>query len=210
MPCAGLALSNLHPISLSLDVASPKFNTGCPSQLYWMGRDRSWLVAHCFHLHPLAVRLQGNKGRIGNSIDGDWLESLAIAESAVHTSKGDEAIYVYELSPGDRSVGRRTHGFSFSEIERFAIRSTNALHRRNVTERIYFNGADVPPQVLQRIDETIKTVVENERSPLHYRLLVRDFYKRTRRALKMTRRRLLGRNPQARPELVRAERGNGG
>ncbi len=80
-----LVLENLHPITLTCDVASDAFMAEWPSHVYWVDRDRRWLIAHCFHLHPLAVRGVPAKIDINTTIDGDYLTELGV---------GPEKLYV--------------------------------------------------------------------------------------------------------------------
>ena len=134
----GLALQHLHPISLRCDVNSNEFWIGWPSHLYWIGPDRDWLLAHCFHLHPMAVRGVPKTIDIESTIDGDYLLALGIASSEYYVCKNSDELLCLELSSELKRINTRTGSLKSRHLSRFLAIGSNPLHHAFFANPIVF------------------------------------------------------------------------
>jgi hypothetical protein len=158
--CA-VALNHLHPITLSCDVASSEFMVNWPSHVYWIAPDRSWLLAHCFHLHPIAVRGVPDSIDIQTTIDGDYLLGLGVDLKDLYICKDSDEFFCVELSPRAKrilgSLGRVTK----RAIVRFSLTGCNPLHRGFYAQAIRWRGPRepiIPDNVFRQIDELVLAV----------------------------------------------------
>jgi hypothetical protein len=134
----GLALQHLHPISQRCDVNSNEFWIGWPSHLYWIGPDRDWLLAHCFHLHPMAVRGVPKTIDIESTIDGDYLLALGIASSEYYVCKNSDELLCLELSSESKRINTRTGSLKSRHLSRFLAIGSNPLHHAFFANPIVF------------------------------------------------------------------------
>ncbi|MET0709958.1 MAG: hypothetical protein ABWY82_24405, partial [Tardiphaga sp.] len=134
----GLALQHLHPISQRCDVSSNEFWVGWPSHLYWVSPDRDWLLAHCFHLHPIAVRGVPARIDIESTIDGDYLMSLGMKPAEYYICDSSDELLCFELSPGSKRINTRTGRLKPWHLARFLAMGSNPLHHRFFEHPILF------------------------------------------------------------------------
>jgi hypothetical protein len=156
-----LALQHLHPISLRCDVSSGEFWIGWPSHLYWIAPDRRWLLAHCFHLHPMAVRGVPRSIDIESTIDGDYLLALGLAPSEYYFCDSSDELLCLELSPSSKRINTRTGRLHNRHVSRFLAIGSNPLHHAFFAKPILFRGAHDPapsPEMKQQIESLIAAV----------------------------------------------------
>jgi len=146
-----VALSNLHPITLSCDVTSDEFMVEWPSHLYWIAPDRSWLIAHCFHLHPIAVRGVPGAIDIHATIDGDYLLGLRVDASQLYVSSNSDEFFCVELSPQAKRILKTTGRLTTRNLIRFSL-GCNPLHLQFFTQPILWRGLREPqiPEMVAR------------------------------------------------------------
>jgi hypothetical protein len=158
-----LALQHLHPISQRCDVSSNEFWTGWPSHLYWVSPQRDWLLAHCFHLHPMAVRGVPKRIDIESTIDGDYLLSLGIKPEEYYVCDSSDELLCFELSPAPKRINTRTGRLKPRHLARFLAMGSNPLHHRFFEHPILFRTAQVPSiprEMREQIGDLIATVRE--------------------------------------------------
>ena len=168
----GLALQHLHPISQRCDVSSNEFWVGWPSHLYWVSPDRDWLLAHCFHLHPIAVRGVPARIDVESTIDGDYLMSLGIKPAEYYICDSSDELLCFELSPGSKRINTRTGCLQPQHLARFLAMGSNPLHHRFFERPILFRGNKDPlftREMTQQIEGFLATVQRGP--PVFYRWL---------------------------------------
>src|SRR5262249_43468558 len=156
---------HLHPIALHCDTASSEFWVGWPAQLYWMAPDRSWLLAHCFHLHPMAVQGIPRAIDLNTTIDGDYLLSLNIHHDQFYFCEDSRELVCLELSPSAKRINTRTGRLAPCHLSRFMALYGNSLHRRFFAQPILIRGsreAAIPAEVKAEAEQLIRLV---ERGP---------------------------------------------
>jgi hypothetical protein len=156
-----LGLRHLHPISKGCDAASSEFLVGCPAHVYWIAPDRSWLLAHCFHLHPMAVRGVPTVIDQDATIDGDYLLGLGLKADQFYICQSSDEFLTLELSPKVKRIDARVGRLAERHLSRFSAIATNTLHREFFTKRILFRGAqepEIPPDVMLRITAFVDAV----------------------------------------------------
>ena len=156
-----IALNNLHSISLSCDVRSEEFMVSWPSHVYWIAPDRSWLMAHCFHLHPLAVRGVPANIDIHTTIDGDYLVELGADAGQFYVCDNSDAFFCVELSPNIKRVPARTGWLRKRYLVRFSVSACNALHRRFFAQTIWWKTSpdpNVPDDLLHEAADYVAAV----------------------------------------------------
>jgi hypothetical protein len=158
---SALGLRHLHPISKACDAESSEFLVGCPSHVYWIASDRGWLLAHCFHLHPMAVRGVPPVVDPDATIDGDYLLGLGLDAGQCYICQNSDEFLTLELSPRVKRIDARLGRLAEGHLSRFSAIATNSLHRDFFTKQIVFRGAqepNIPPDVTLRIAAFVDTV----------------------------------------------------
>ena len=158
---SALGLRHLHPISKGCDAASSEFLVGCPAHVYWIDPDRSWLLAHCFHLHPMAVRGVPTVIDPDATIDGDYLLGLGLKADQFYICQSSDEFLTLELSPKVKRIDARVGRLAERHLSRFSAIATNALHRDFFARQILFRGAqepEIPPDVALRITAFVDAV----------------------------------------------------
>jgi hypothetical protein len=167
---SALALRHLHPISLSCDAASNKFLVGWPSHVYWIAPDRTWLLAHCLHLHPMAVRGVPKRIDVNTTIDGDYLLGLGIAADQCYVCESSDELLCLELSPKAKRINTRVGRLTARHLSRFAAVISNAMHRDFFARAILIRGPQepvIPAQVAHQVVGFINTIKQGP--PLIYK-----------------------------------------
>ena len=164
---SALGLRHLHPISKGCDAASSEFLVGCPAHVYWIAPDRSWLLAHCFHLHPMAVRGVPTVIDPDATIDGDYLLALGLKADQFYICQSSDEFLTLELSPKVKRIDARVGRLAERHLSRFSAIATNALHRDFFTKRILFRGAqepEIPPGVTLQIMAFVEGVKQGPKA----------------------------------------------
>jgi hypothetical protein len=155
-----LVLKNLHPITMTCSVDSPNFMTSWPSHVYWISPHRDWLEAHCFHLHPIAVRGVPANIDINTTIDGEYLTGLGIDADSLFVCENSDQFICVEISPESKTIGGKFGRFSKKLVVRFSV-SCNSLHRQFFIHAIRWRGtrdAQIPTGTLQDISDCVAAV----------------------------------------------------
>jgi hypothetical protein len=139
-----VVLSHLHPITLSCDVASDEFMVNWPSHVYWIAPDRSWLIAHCFHLHPIAVRGVPASIDIHTTIDGDYLMGLGVDAKELYVCADSDKFFCVELSPHAKRILATMGRLTKRALVRFSVIGCNPLHREFYAHAIRWRGLREP------------------------------------------------------------------
>jgi hypothetical protein len=142
-------LDNLHPITLSCDVASNEFMVEWPSHVYWIAPDRSWLVGQCFHLHPLAVRGIPDAIDVDTTIDGDYLMGLGVDASQLYVCADSDELFCVELSPRAKRILKIVGRLTARKLVRFSL-GCNPLHVQFFARSIRWRGLR-EPQIPERV-----------------------------------------------------------
>jgi hypothetical protein len=151
-----VVLDHLHPISLTCDVRSDQFLTNWPSHVYWIAPDRSWLLAHCFHMHPLAVRGVPGKIDIHTTIDGDYLTELGAGPDELYICADSDELFCVELSPQSKRILGTLGSLTRRELLRFSVGYCNPLHRAFFPTAIHWRTSEattVPADVTRQAEE---------------------------------------------------------
>lgn len=160
-----LVLENLHPITRTCDVASDGFMADWPSHVYWVDPDHRWLIAHCFHLHPLAVRGVPAKIDINTTIDGDYLTELGVGPDKLYVCADSDEFICAEISPEAKRINTQLGRFSKKALIRFSM-DCNALHRAFYPQAILWRTTAepaVPDEVLRETAEMNAAVAQGSR-----------------------------------------------
>ncbi len=145
---------NLHQISIEL--MWPTVTGNWPSMLFF--RDSENLIAHCFHLHPVAfVAKPGLK--VDVSVDGDLVNGFSHDETHVVIDPTELAIA--EISPADRtiSLGGRTQTVEsiadWAANPRCASPTHRWFFRHTIVHRGSADAFDLSPvnEILDRLNE---------------------------------------------------------
>jgi hypothetical protein len=151
-----VVLDNLHPITLSCNVASEEFMVTWPSHIYWIAPDRSWLMAHCFHLHPIAIRGVPRSIDIHSTIDGDYLLGLGVDSEQLYVCADSDDFFCVELSPHAKRILGPVGRLTKRAVIRFSVSGCNPLHRDFFAQSIHWRSlreARIPESVLRQAEE---------------------------------------------------------
>jgi hypothetical protein len=174
-----MVFKNLHPITLTCDVASDGFMVHWPSHVYWIALDRSWLIAHCFHLHPLAVRGVPAKIDINTTIDGDYLTGLGVGANQLYVCKDSDELFCVEISPEAKRMISPLGHFTKKALVRFSV-SCNPLHRAFYSHAIRWRGLadpEIPESILHETEEMNAAVARGSKYE-ELRLALKQFIRR--------------------------------
>lgn len=159
-----LSLRHLHQMSRAHDFLSgDRFLNQWPSHLYWWGgRDR--LIARCFHMHPLMVQSKASVSRIGDSIDGEFLDNLNYPLDKYFIARGNEDFLGIELSSSGRSWGMPLSPPSAWMVALFGVWHANSRHWHFFRHEIVYSGQSHTPDPLDSLlDDLIKQVIKRVR-----------------------------------------------
>lgn len=132
----GIALGNLHELSYAHNwFALGGFLNEWPSHIYLIYEER-FLIAHCFHLHPLLVKAPPRNLHIRNTIDGDYVKKLGYSLADHYVVQGE--FLGVELSPENRTWGLPLGNASLSRVILFALQYANATHWHYFPHRIIY------------------------------------------------------------------------
>lgn len=144
-----------HPITT--DLTWPNGKSSHPSLMFF--RDAENLVAHCFHLHPIAFVMKlGDKFDV--SVDQDLPNGFSRDEIHIVTDPNELAIA--EMSPADRTVMSNSYDTTAETIASWAAAPpdrTTAMHRWFFRHSIVHKGSaeafDLSPvnEILDRLHE---------------------------------------------------------
>jgi hypothetical protein len=152
-----VVLNNLHPITLTCDAASNEFMDQWPSHVYWIAPDRSWLLAHCFHLHPIAVRGIPKSIDICTTIDGDYLVGLGVSAQEIYVVTDSDEFFCVELSPRAKQIAEAKGRLTQRALVRFSVVSCNPLHRAFYEHAIRWRGSQelkIPENILREAEDS--------------------------------------------------------
>lgn len=168
-----IALRNLHPMSAAHDILSDRFLNAWPSHIYWiLGQDL--LLAHCFHLHPLAVIAPRPTRRFRGTIDGDFVGRLGLDWSQIHVVEHSDEIFGMEMSPAARDWGIPGRQASIDAIIAFDALYANRFHRRFFAHRITMRGEGDPevPTFIRDHEAGLLREIARRRSPVRRTAMV--------------------------------------
>lgn len=144
-----------HPITD--DLVWPAGKSSWPSMVYF--RDADNLVAHCFHLHPIAfVARPGLTMEV--SVDSDLADSFA--QDEIHVVTDPDELAIAEMSQGDKTI---TSNHRSNTVENIADWAANPPGRTTKRHRWFFRhsivhrglaaGFDISPvnDILERLQE---------------------------------------------------------
>lgn len=128
-----LLLDNLHPFERSFFADAPCFSA-FPSHVQWRADDAG-VVVHSFHLHPVALRVLGERpaftGGIRETLDGGYLDDLFRPGDPLHVVEDSDS--AFNCSVEDRDdfgaglIGKKP--FDMTELAMFAMLHAGRLGR---------------------------------------------------------------------------------
>lgn len=122
---ANFVMKNLHQLSLSHVFNSRKFINSACSHIYFLGH--SYLIARCFHLHPILVVADKKYNlKLNSTIDGDMFKSLKIPLKRYYVSNGD--FFAVEFTEKTKKWWGATGYPRLKSMIRFAIFNVNKYH----------------------------------------------------------------------------------
>jgi hypothetical protein len=122
-----LALQNIHQMSSAHEWSLGKrFLNIWPSHIYWMGKN--FIVARCFHMHPIMVKSKIGSMLIGDTIDGKFLANLRYPFSKYYISRGSDDFFGIELSPKKRNWGQSLYEPTIGSVIKFGVMHASKLH----------------------------------------------------------------------------------
>jgi hypothetical protein len=144
-----IGLRSLHPQSRGSLWGSRQFNSDWPSQLFWPDGD-DLLVAHCWQLHPMAIRPRRRSTVFHQTIDGDFLARAIRDGQRVHIVQDSREFCVLELSRLDHGgiADHRLDVFDPARFRQWAAGSLLAVNRQFVRYPIVYHDGDIAPQRL--------------------------------------------------------------
>lgn len=137
--------ANRHPIARECLFDGGK--THLPTVLFFRNRDN--VVEHCFHLCPVAIRVDGRDLKFSGTIDDDLLGRFE--ESEIFVVKDLECALA-ELSPANK-IFHTAEGLSVEYVARFGYRRFRPRHLWNATHGMLIAGNrdEVNTSVMQEI-----------------------------------------------------------
>ncbi|MEW5723202.1 MAG: hypothetical protein AB1896_08855 [Thermodesulfobacteriota bacterium] len=154
-PLVGLAIRNLHPI------AQGHYQDGEGNRKlghhYWPLGDQGVLI-RCFHPLPFFLWPEVKDDRVHTTIEHDLVRRCVPNYEDVRVIKDSDEIFSCELVPEDYQVETIPAVPNSDEmVAEWALKWTNAYHRKFVRERIVLHagGAEVPEETKAESDRVI-------------------------------------------------------
>lgn len=139
-----LAFSHRHDLTRIMEWGEERFNNGWPSQMFWFQPPQG-IVAHCWHLHPLAVRPRAEMVDFTRTIDFDFIGMALdrLPPDKIHIVRDSGEICQMELSTTlhQSEMVRQAGPFSRSAVDRW-IQTHLLPHNRDfVRTQILYKGS---------------------------------------------------------------------
>ena len=155
-----MIFDHLHQLSRAHNfLSSTEFLNVWPSHVYWINDQDRQIVAHCFHMHPLMVLAPKGITKIGNTIDGDFLDKLPYPLKSYYVVQDD--FMGFDMAPSERNWGQKLGPPSIRAIKTFSMLYVNPKHWHFFTKRITFSpdpDLKVPPEITAFVDGVVKRV----------------------------------------------------
>lgn len=158
-----MALRHLHQMSKAHDwLSGSGFLNVWTSHIYWWGGgDR--LIARCFHMHPLMVQSKAGVFRIGDTIDGQFLDKLNYPLDKYYIARDNNDFLGVELSSSDRSWGHPLSQPSAWMAALFGLWHANSLHWHFFSHQIVYIGDNhatnpLDPSVINLVEQVCKRI----------------------------------------------------
>jgi hypothetical protein len=136
-----ITLRNLHSMSKELNFLGERFNNEWPAHLYFINRDKTALVAKCFHLHPLMVYVKKNIKLGNDTIDGNFVKKLNIPEKKKLVINNIDQCFGIDMTCSTRRWGCPVGRPNLQKIMDFVITKTNTTHRQLFKKEIIFSAS---------------------------------------------------------------------
>lgn len=154
---------HFHPAMWSHLWGSRAFSS-YPSNLLWRGSGDS-LLFRCFHLHPLAIRVQFDSPTYGvlprSTLDEEYLPRLFADIGTIHCVADSDEAAICSLTPEEFAFAklRAYQRPDVLFVARWAEASASALHRQFVERPYRWHSGDIPSADWQSIEsESAKCV----------------------------------------------------
>ena len=149
-----LMFDHMHQLSRAHNFLSDQFLNQWPSHIYWINDQERQIIAHCFHMHPLMVLAPKRTAKIGNTIDGDFLDNLPYPLESYYVVQND--FMGFDLAPAERHWGQVLASPSLKDINSFSLMHAHRKHWHFFSKRLVFS---VYPEV--RPQEHISFFIDN-------------------------------------------------
>ena len=144
---------------------------GYPSCLRWNVANEGWLI-HCFHLHPLALRVQRDNPRFvtrfATSLDGEYVARLFDGTQDLAFATDTDAFAMVTLR--DASMGpfpTPGHGPSVATVARWAEANAALLHRAFSGVAFRWHGGPVTESAWQPAEQRARNILAEVKDRLH-------------------------------------------
>lgn len=167
---AGIALKNHHPMWDAFDWDGGQF-ANFPSCLRWNVADEGWLI-HCFHLHPLALRVQRDNPRylasFSTSLDGEYVARLFDGTQDLAFATDTDTFAMVTLREGEMgpfpAPGCKP---SIADVARWAEASAFMLHRAFAGVPFRWHDGPVSESIWAGAEQRAQTILAEIRQRLH-------------------------------------------
>jgi hypothetical protein len=168
---AGIALRHHHPMWDGFDWDGGCF-TDYPSCLRWnVPGHPAWLI-HCFHLHPVALRVQRHNprfvARFTTSLDGEYVARLFDGtDDLAFATDTDEFAMVTLRERTMPPFPKPNHRSGTAELARWAESNAYLLHRAFAGVGFRWHAEAVAEASWQAVERRARTILGEARDRLH-------------------------------------------
>lgn len=152
-----LATRCLHPSMAAYEWSSRQLSS-YPSTLFWRTAPNAMLY-RCFHLHPLAIKVQPYNPSFNTSfrasLDEEYLPRLFPDIDGIYCVSDSDEAAICSLSPANFEVHRLLswQNPDVLFLARWAEGATSTLHRQFARHAYHWHSESVDPVTLQEITE---------------------------------------------------------
>lgn len=132
-----------------------------PSNFYWMIKGKG-LIAHCFHLHPLAVLPRKKKLCFVKTIDDGYVESVCPDFKDIYIVKDSDEILVIECTTDQRKSKTNIPNKNFynEELFKWIVLHTRKSHHFNIYNQIFMHVDDVNVEEWSKLEKTAQEYIK--------------------------------------------------
>lgn len=167
---AGIALKHYHPMWNAFDWDGGQF-ANFPSCLRWNVANEGWLI-HCFHLHPLALRVQCDNprflARFATSLDGEYVARLFEGTEDLAFATDTDTFAMVTLREGEMGPfpmpGCRP---TTAAVARWAEANAFLLHRAFAGVAFRWHDGPVNESTWSGAEQRAQTILAEIRDRLH-------------------------------------------
>lgn len=167
---AGIALRHHHPMWRAFEWDGDCF-ADYPSCLSWTVPKEGWLI-RCFHLHPLALRVQNDNPRFlagfNTSLDGEYVGRLFEATDGLAFADDTDTFAMVTLRDADMGPFPRPGGKpNITTVARWAEAHAFLLHRAFTRVRFRWHDGAIDEAAWRAVEQRSDAVLDEIRDRLH-------------------------------------------